>query len=116
MLEHILYHCITEHLNTYQILSDRQYGFRPHHSCDAQLLSVVEEMQLAMDHHYSVDLIFIDFRKTFDKVLHQGHSSSYDYVDSGVPQGTVLGPSMVLLYINDITANKYFFWHQIIFR
>jgi len=34
--------------------------------------SVVEEMQLAMDHHYSaVDLIFIDFYKAFDTVPHQ---------------------------------------------
>ena len=38
------------------------------HSCETQLLSVVEEMQLAIDHHYSVDLIFIDFRKVFDTV------------------------------------------------
>ena len=71
VLEHILYHTITEHLNTYQILSDRQYGFRSNHSCETQLLSIVEELQLAMDHYLSVDLIFIDFRKAFDTVPHQ---------------------------------------------
>ena len=60
VLEHILYHTITEHLNTYQILSDKQYGFRSNHSCETQLLSIVEELQLAMDLHLSVDLIFID--------------------------------------------------------
>ena len=71
LLEHILYHCITEHLKTYQILSDKQYGFRPNHSCETQLLSIVEEIQSAMNHHLSIDLIFIDFRKAFDTVPHQ---------------------------------------------
>ena len=56
---------------TYQILSDKQYGFRPNHSCDTQLLNIVEEIHLALDHRLSVDLIFIDFRKAFDTVPHQ---------------------------------------------
>ena len=72
LLEHILYHCITKHLNTYQILSGKQYGFRPNHSCETQLLNIAEEIQLMMDHYLSVDLTFIDFCKAFDTILHHG--------------------------------------------
>ena len=43
LLEHILYHCITEHLNTYQILNEKQYSFRTNHSCETQLINIVEE-------------------------------------------------------------------------
>jgi len=70
ILEYILYHHIAEHLNTYNVLINQQFGFRAGYSCEAQFISVVEDIQLAMDSSHQVDIIFIDLRKVFDTVPH----------------------------------------------
>ena len=43
----------------HHIPNDFQYGFQPGHSCQAQLISIIEEIQYALDHHHYVDLILL---------------------------------------------------------
>ena len=59
-----------KHLETNNILSDFQYGFRPAHSCETQLISLVEEIQQSLDSHYHADLIMLDFSKALDTLPH----------------------------------------------
>ena len=41
------------------------------HSCQTQLILLVEDILKAMDSHHQVDLILLDFTKAFDTVPHK---------------------------------------------
>ena len=70
-MEHIIYHSIIQHLNSFNVLIENQHGFRSQYSCVTQLISLLKDLSYSTDHHQQTDVILLDFAKTFDSVPHQ---------------------------------------------
>ena len=59
------------HLDTNNILTDCQHGFRARRSCETQLITLVDELVKSLNKDKQHDLAIHDFSKAFDRVPHE---------------------------------------------
>jgi hypothetical protein len=70
IFEQIIHRKIVTHLESNNILPLCQHGFRANHSVTNQLLSVVDDLSLAIENKKCADIIYFDLQKAFDTVPH----------------------------------------------
>ena len=71
MIESIIRDIIVAYINDYNVHSDCQHCFCKQRSCVTRLLHVVEDLSDMFDNHDPYDVIYLDYKKTFDQVSHR---------------------------------------------
>ena len=70
VLERIIRREVFSFLDQKGCLTSTQHGFRPARSCLSVLLDVFDNIMHMLDSNSSVDMVYLDFSKAFDKVDH----------------------------------------------
>ena len=65
------------HLDEHKFLSYRQHAFRKKHSCETQLITVIDDWAKILDKGGQVDTFSLDFEKAFNTPLMNYLNVSY---------------------------------------
>ena len=72
VIEQVMKKQITDFLEGKGFYSKHQHGFRTGRSCLTNLLETFESWTQYLDEGYGVDVVYLDYRKAFDSVPHEG--------------------------------------------